>query len=146
MSEYYKDGCVFCDHSKIQADNIKEHRLRGVDFLSFTPLSPITPGHLVVIPVPHVAGASAAPDITGATFELAAMIANDLGIDHYNLIVNKGAYADQTVFHLHVHIVPRFKGDDTITIWSTSAAEKERSKPTNSPDRSNIFSRIRRPL
>jgi histidine triad (HIT) family protein len=117
-----KSGCVFCDHSKIQAANIEGYQLKGFDFLSFTPLNPITQGHLVVIPVIHVNDASAEPVITGATFELAAMIADDLGYEDYNLIVNKGANADQTVFHLHVHIVPRYKNDDTITIWNKQGA------------------------
>lgn len=116
-----KKGCVFCDHSKIQAANITEYRLKGFDFLSFTPLNPITQGHLIVIPVIHVDDASSEPVVTGATFELAAMIADDMGYEDYNLIANKGANADQTVFHLHVHIVPRYKGDDTITIWNKDA-------------------------
>ncbi|WLG15016.1 HIT family protein [Psychrobacter cibarius] len=141
MSQYHKNGCVFCDHSKIQAGDIREHHLRGVDFLSFTPLNPIALGHLVVIPVPHVDDASAAPDITGATFELASMIAKDRGLDSYNLIVNKGAYADQTVFHLHVHIIPRFKGDETITVWNTNEALQGRSEFTDRRDRPAIFRR-----
>lgn len=141
MSQYHKNGCVFCDHSKIQAGDIREHHLRGVDFLSFTPLNPIALGHLVVIPVPHVDDASAAPDITGATFELASMIAKDRGLDSYNLIVNKGAYADQTVFHLHVHIIPRFKGDETITVWNTNEALQGRSEFTDRRDRPTIFRR-----
>lgn len=117
-----KKGCVFCDQSKIQAANITEYRLRGFDFLSFTPLNPITQGHLIVIPTVHIDDASDQPYVTGATFELAAMIAEDMGYEDYNLIVNKGANADQTVFHLHVHIVPRFKGDETITIWNKESA------------------------
>lgn len=113
----HKD-CVFCDTNKIEASNIEKHRLRGFDFLSFTPLDPITPGHLLVIPVMHVDDASAESVITGAAFELATTIADKQEYKHYNLIVNKGEDADQTVFHLHVHIVPRYKDDDTITIWN----------------------------
>ena len=117
-----KKGCVFCDQSKIQAANIEEYQLKGFDFLSFTPLNPITQGHLIVIPTIHVDDASSEPVVTGATFELASMIAKDMGYEDYNLIVNKGTHADQTVFHLHVHIVPRHKGDDTITIWNKNNA------------------------
>lgn len=134
-----KKGCVFCDQSKIQAANITKHRLKGFDFLSFTPLNPITQGHLIVIPVIHVDDASSEPVITGATFELAAMIAGDMGYEDYNLIINKGAHADQTVFHLHVHIVPRFKNDNTITIWNKDAASKEQASNKRKIERVFLF-------
>lgn len=134
-----KKGCVFCDQSKIQAANITKHRLKGFDFLSFTPLNPITQGHLIVIPVIHVDDASSEPVITGATFELAAMIAGDMGYEDYNLIINKGAHADQTVFHLHVHIVPRFKNDNTITIWNKDAASKEQVSNKRKTERVFLF-------
>ena len=117
-----RDDCVFCDHNKIEASNIEKIRHKGFNFLSFTPLNPITPGHLLVIPDIHVDDASAEPVITGAAFELATMIADKIGYKHYNLIVNKGEDADQTVFHLHVHIVPRYKDDNTITIWNKDNA------------------------
>lgn len=117
-----RDDCVFCDHDKIEASNIEKIRHKGFDFLTFTPLNPITPGHLLVIPNIHVDDASAEPVITGAAFELATMVADKAGYKHYNLIVNKGEDADQTVFHLHVHIVPRYKDDDTITIWNKDNA------------------------
>lgn len=139
-SKSKKKGCVFCDQSKIRANDIENHRLKGFDFLSFTPLDPIVPGHLIVIPVIHVDDASDEPVITGATFELAATIADDMGYKDYNLIINKGANADQTVFHLHVHIVPRFKDDDTITIWNTDNAKKL-TKQSARRDRPNIFKR-----
>lgn len=113
-----RDDCVFCDHSKIEASNIEKIRHKGFDFLTFTPLNPITPGHLLVIPNIHVDDASTDPVITGVAFELAAIVADKTGYDDYNLIVNKGKNADQTVFHLHVHIVPRYEDDDTITIWN----------------------------
>lgn len=135
-----KKGCVFCDHSKIQAGDIKKHQLNGFDFLSFTPLNPISQGHLIVIPVVHITDASSEPAITGATFQLASTIADDMGHEDYNLIVNKGANADQTVFHLHVHIVPRFKGDNTITIWNHAHKEKADAKEGLKYKRAYVFS------
>ncbi len=134
-----KKDCVFCDHSKIQAANIEEYQLKGFDFLSFTPLDPITQGHLLVVPTIHVDNASSEPVITGAAFELAAMIADDMGYEDYNLIVNKGANADQTVFHLHVHIVPRFKNDDTITIWNKDTAINSQADSDRKSERVFLF-------
>lgn len=141
MSKHYKAGCVFCDQSKIQAGDIRQYHLRGVDFISFTPLKPISLGHLVVVPVSHVDNASTDPLITGMAFELAAMIAKDSGLDDYNLIVNNGAYADQTVFHLHIHIVPRFKDDDTITIWNTDGVKGAGFNPDDRRNKPRIFRR-----
>lgn len=57
-------------------------------------------------------------EITGKAFELASIIADERKYEHYNLIVNKGEHADQTVFHLHVHIIPHTENDKTITIWN----------------------------
>ena len=110
--------CVFCDKSKIKAATIEMLEHDGIDFMCFTPMNPIIAGHLLIVPVGHVGDSSGDYKITGAGFALAAKVADKYKYKHYNLISNKGALADQTVFHLHIHIIPRGKDDDTITIWN----------------------------
>ena len=110
--------CVFCDKSKIKSANIEMLSYDGIDFMCFTPLNPIIAGHLLIVPVPHVDDSSEDYKITGAGFALAAKVADKYNYKDYNLISNKGKLADQTVFHLHIHIIPRGKNDDTITIWN----------------------------
>ena len=111
-------SCVFCDKSKIKSATIEMFEYNGIEFMCFTPLNPIVAGHLLIVPVKHVTGASDDYTITGYSFALAAKIADKYNYENYNLIVNKGELADQTVFHLHVHIIPRSKDDETITIWN----------------------------
>lgn len=110
--------CVFCDKSKIKTATIEMLEHDGIEFMCFTPLNPIVAGHLLIVPVKHVTDTSDDYIVTGAGFSLAAKIADKYKYDDYNLISNKGKLADQTVFHLHIHIVPRGKDDDTITIWN----------------------------
>lgn len=110
--------CVFCDKSKIKSATIEMYNHDGFEFMCFTPLNPIIAGHLLIVPVTHVSNTSIDYKITGACFSLAAKIADKYNYKDYNLISNKGKLADQTVFHLHIHIIPRGKDDDTITIWN----------------------------
>ena len=77
---------------------------------------PVSPGHLLLIPFRHVAGLFDATDA-----ELAALLAlvreaktlldEQYRPDGYNVGVNVGTAAGQTVMHLHVHLIPRYAGD-----------------------------------
>jgi histidine triad (HIT) family protein len=95
------------------------------DAVAFLPLNPATRGHTLVIPRQHV------PDLWSADERLSARLmatAVKLGraIDEalhpegMNLITSAGAAASQTVFHLHLHLVPRWQGDRIGDIWPRS--------------------------
>jgi histidine triad (HIT) family protein len=85
------------------------------DALAIEPLGPVVPGHLLVIPKTHVVDFLADPDVTAATFRRAA----ELGSGDANLITSSGVAATQSVFHLHVHLVPRAEGDGLALPWSS---------------------------
>lgn len=68
-----------------------------------------TPGHTLVVPRVHVADAGVDPDVTAAVMRRAAALAGET--EAANIITSKGAAATQTMFHLHVHVVPRADGD-----------------------------------
>lgn len=85
------------------------------DALAIVPLGPVVPGHTLVIPKAHVADFMADPDVTAATFRRAA----ELGSGDSNLITSSGVAATQSVFHLHVHLVPRTKDDGLALPWSS---------------------------
>ena len=77
---------------------------------------PVSPGHALIVPKAHIADWFAAPADLQA--ELAALIeAAKAAIDKqhqpdaYNVGFNAGAAAGQTVFHLHIHVIPRYAGD-----------------------------------
>lgn len=102
-------SCVFCD--KIAAgDYLDEYD--GI--VHFAPLNPVTPGHLLVVPKIHVSDATEDPRVTGMTMFYAASLAKA----PCNLITSAGREATQSVFHLHVHVVPRVKGDGLKLPWS----------------------------
>jgi histidine triad (HIT) family protein len=107
--------CVFCrivagtaPASVVHADD------RAVAFLD---IAPVTPGHLLVVPRAHTAGLADLDPETGAhVFRLAQRIAAGLRTstvrcDGVNLFLADGAAAFQEVFHLHLHVLPRWRGD-----------------------------------
>jgi histidine triad (HIT) family protein len=81
------------------------------------PLRPVTAGHLLVIPKKHVVDALADPDVTAQTMRDAATTAEG----PCNLITSCGRAATQTVWHLHIHIVPRVDGDGLRLPWTPNA-------------------------
>ncbi|WP_164008768.1 DEAD/DEAH box helicase family protein [Pyxidicoccus trucidator] len=77
---------------------------------------PVSPGHTLVIPRRLVATwFEATPEEQRAIFELVEVVRHGLEAElrpqGYNIGINVGAAAGQTVFHLHVHVIPRFQGD-----------------------------------
>ena len=83
----------------------------------FEPLNPVTPGHMLFVPVRHVASALDDPYETALTMEIASRWAARLAED-FNLITSAGAAATQTVRHLHIHLVPRREGDGLHLPWT----------------------------
>lgn len=85
--------------------------------LAFTPLNPVTSGHTLIVPKIHFTR----PQEARATFR----IVNDAAVDYaetigtdYNLIVNAGPDATQSVDHLHLHYIPRHPLDGLLLPWS----------------------------
>lgn len=110
--ESTQSSCVFCLIPVEQI--ICEHPLALVKRDGY----PLTKGHALVIPRRHVASFF---DITAAEraamFELLeqtkAVIDKEHAPDGYNIGINDGAAAGQTVMHLHMHLIPRYLGDAT---------------------------------
>lgn len=106
------DECVFC--KRIEDGQFDFYNAEAV---SFRPLNPVVPGHRLFLPRMHVRNAAEKPYITGKTFELAATYAQLSG-GEFNLITSSGIAATQSVFHLHVHYVPRRSGDGLMLPWT----------------------------
>ncbi len=104
--------CVFCD--RIAAGDVDE------DWGSVVLLTPrsggVVPGHIMVIPKVHVEDAVESPNIFSYTMYFASHVAAQY--DHSNIITNIGAAASQTIWHLHVHVIPREHGDGLLLPWS----------------------------
>jgi diadenosine tetraphosphate (Ap4A) HIT family hydrolase len=102
--------CVFCNIPEDQV--IAQNGLA----LAFFDRYPVNKGHVLIIPKRHVATYfDATPDETKAIANLLAEVKEQLDAqfapDGYNIGVNVGAAAGQTIFHLHVHLIPRYVGD-----------------------------------
>lgn len=110
------EPCVFC--RLIEAGEYDDSE-GGI--VSFAPLDPVNPGHLLVVPRTHVADALERWDITARTMGRAARIARDRGLAPCNIMTSVGAEATQSVFHLHIHIVPRSAGDGLMLPWRTGS-------------------------
>ncbi|WP_299573939.1 HIT family protein [uncultured Williamsia sp.] len=107
--------CVFCaivagvaPSRQVYADD---------DVVAFLDIRPVKPGHTLVIPrrhTPDLAGLPAedgAAVFAGAGRVAAALRASTIAADGVNLVLNDGRAAFQTVFHTHMHVVPRHHGD-----------------------------------
>lgn len=82
-----------------------------------------TEGHTLVIPRTHVADAGVNADVAAATMRRAAELAAEL--DAANIITSRGGAATQTVFHLHIHVVPRATGDGLALPWTDQNGVKK---------------------
>lgn len=109
--------CPFCAivTHEVTAYDFRLHMM--TDVISFTPLGPVTPGHRLFVPRGHTEHAHTNPTVTGRVFEQAATWGR-MQKEHFNLIVNDGATAGQTVKHLHIHYVPRVDGDGLHLPWT----------------------------
>lgn len=84
--------------------------------MAFLDIFPCTPGHTLVIPRLHYASLSEMPlEKAGRLFQAAAQVAGKvqaaMGATGFNLGVNNGKAAGQEVFHVHIHIIPRYPND-----------------------------------
>ena len=107
-----QDNCIFCNLNKIKS----EVTLHNADVVSFEPLNPVTPGHRIYVPTKHVTDFWDDPDTFAEVCRVVSLATSGLG--EYNVITSKGKNATQSVFHLHVHVVPRTEGDGLHLPWT----------------------------
>lgn len=86
------------------------------DAIVFTPLEPVIPDHLLIVPRLHFERPDDDPDAFGALATRAAQFTRVGRFDH-NLALNAGPLAGQTVRHVHFHLLPRRPGDDVRMPW-----------------------------
>ena len=103
-------ACLFC---RIVAGEIPARQVYADDHaIAFLDNNPWHPGHTLVIPRRHtedlLSDAAALAEIAPAVSRTAALLTERLGADGLNLLSNAGAVAGQEVFHLHLHLVPRY--------------------------------------
>jgi histidine triad (HIT) family protein len=114
------EDCIFC---KIVAREIPALIIEeDDDVLAFMDIAPATRGHALVIPKKHAADLwEIEPDQLAAVAKAAPRVAPD-GL---NLVNSNGPAAWQTVFHFHVHVIPRYVGDPLRLPWTPAPGDME---------------------
>lgn len=121
--------CIFC---KIIAGDIPSATIYENDECKvILDRFPSGEGHALILPKNHVANIfEIDPEQAGRLFSLAAKLAKAmkevLGFKHMNILQNNGTVAGQTVFHFHIHLIPRHEGDGINIGWTpTSPTDEE---------------------
>lgn len=115
------EGCEFCAIARGE-DRSVEVVCEEKGWIAFFPLDPATPGHTLVIPRKHMVDLwevepPLGADLMAAVVRVGRAIGASLKPEGMNLITSAGKVAEQTVFHLHFHVVPRWKRDGFGQIW-----------------------------
>jgi histidine triad (HIT) family protein len=119
-------GCIFC---KIVAGELPSSVVDEDErTIAFMDINPATRGHALVIPRAHSADllSVAEEDLyasAAAARRLAARMKERLGADGVNLLNACGPAAWQTVFHFHIHVIPRYNGDPLRLPWTPGAGD-----------------------
>lgn len=93
---------------------------------AFLDISPASRGHTLVVSKEELSGLlDLSPDLVAAVARAVQVVARAVvavtGADGFNVIQNNGPAAGQTVFHYHVHIIPRWEGDGAVHLWRPGA-------------------------
>src|SRR5579863_10354455 len=119
--EKAEDDCPFCAIARGDDDSV-EIVCEDDAWVAFFPLNPATPGHTLIIPRQHVsdlwqADQVLANELMVATQRVGRAIEQALAPEGLNLITSAGKTAEQSIFHLHLHVVPRWRRDGFGKIW-----------------------------
>lgn len=125
------NDCIFC---KISSGDIPSSTIYEDDnFRVILDLGPATKGHALILPKKHFKNIFEMDDETASKiFVLAKKVAcamkKALNCDGLNIVQNNEEIAGQTVFHFHMHIIPRYKGDGQHILWKPGTSDSETLK------------------
>ena len=129
--------CIFC---KIANGEIPSTTLyEDEEFRVILDMGPATRGHALLLPKEHYADLFELDDETASKVlirakRIARRMKDALGADGFNLVQNNGECAGQTVFHFHLHMIPRYKDDGVGLGWKLNTLTDE--------DREDILSKV----
>ena len=125
------ENCIFCKiaNGEIPAATLYEDE----NFRVILDLGPASKGHALILPKSHAANIYELSDEMAAKAmilakKMATAMTAALKCDGFNIVQNNGECAGQTVFHFHMHLIPRYKGDQVGITWhpgELNAADKE---------------------
>lgn len=122
------DKCIFCKiaNGEIPSKTIYEDE----DFRAILDLGPATKGHALILPKEHFKDLFELPEEAASKVivlakRLAAQMKDKLDCDGFNIMQNNGEVAGQTIFHFHMHLIPRYKEDHQKIEWDKSEPSQE---------------------
>ena len=122
------ENCIFC---KIAAGEIPSTTLyEDQDFRVILDLGPASKGHALILPKEHYANIYEIPDELASKAiilakKMAGIMTRALNCDGFNIVQNSGEPAGQTVFHFHVHLIPRYEDDQVGLTWNPGSLTEE---------------------
>ena len=114
------DNCIFC---KIANGDVPTNSIyEDDDFRVILDASPATKGHSLIIPKEHYKDMyeideKVAAKAMSLAKKLTVHMTDKLGCDGFNILQNNREVAGQTVFHFHMHLIPRYNNDDARMGW-----------------------------
>ena len=120
--------CIFCKiaNSEIPSATLYEDE----DFRVILDLGPASKGHALILPKAHAANIYEISDDMAAKAmilakKMATKMTEALKCDGFNIVQNNGEPAGQTVFHFHMHLIPRYEGDQVGITWKPGTLTDE---------------------
>lgn len=132
------ENCIFC---KIASGEIPATTLyEDQDFRVILDLGPASKGHALILPKEHYANIYEIPEeLAGKAMilakKMAIVLTRALKCDGFNIVQNNGEPAGQTVFHFHMHLIPRYEGDQVGLTWNPGSLTEE--------DKEEILSKVK---
>ena len=115
------NNCIFCKiaNGEIPSKTLYEDEESRV----ILDLAPATKGHALILPKSHYKNLYELPDETAAKVmklakKMATTMTEKLGCDGFNIVQNNNEVAGQTVFHFHMHLIPRYENDNQRISWN----------------------------
>ncbi len=122
------ENCIFCKlaNGEIPTATLYEDE----SFRIILDASPASKGHALILPKEHYANLYELDDAVASKVlplakKLIKKLTEILGCDGYNIVQNNGETAGQTVFHYHMHLIPRYKGDTVGLGWNMGKLTEE---------------------
>ena len=132
------DNCIFCKiaNGEIPAATLYEDE----EFRVILDLGPASKGHALILPKTHAANIYELSDEMAAKAmilakKMATVLTEALKCDGFNIVQNNGECAGQTVFHFHIHLIPRYQNDNVGITWVPGNLTDE--------DKEEILSKVR---